>query len=84
MILSIEEMLEAIMKEFILEKVDYIALCDLLKAMSFCGSGGQAKFAIFEGNVKVDGKIELRKKCKIRAGSIVEYSGQIVKVVGLS
>ena len=31
----------------------------------------QAKMRVAEGEVKVDGKIELRKTCKIRAGQTV-------------
>lgn len=68
------------MKEFNLES-DYIALCELLKATTLCNSGGHAKMVIAEGLVKVDGIIEYRKKCKIRPNSIVEYAGQVIKVV---
>jgi ribosome-associated protein YbcJ (S4-like RNA binding protein) len=31
--------------------------------------------------VKVDGATELRKRCKIRSGQIVEYQGKQVKVI---
>lgn len=68
------------MNKFSLEKHDYILLCDLLKVMSFYSSGGQAKLAIAEGKVKINGKIELRKKCKIRAGAIVDCLGRRVIV----
>jgi len=30
--------------------------------------------------VKVDGEIETRKRCKIRAGQVVEYQGQLARV----
>jgi len=68
------------MKEFGLDQHEYILLCDLLKVMNFCNSGGQAKMLISEGAVKVNKEVELRKRCKIRVGSIVEFSGQQVKV----
>ncbi len=68
------------MQEFSLQEHEYILLCNLLKAVSFCDSGGQAKMVISEGNVKVNGEVELKKRCKIRKGSIIEFSGQKVKV----
>ncbi len=68
------------MEEFSLEGREYIPLCDLLKIMNLCETGGQAKIVISEGAVKVDGQVELRKRCKIRAGSIVELADQKVLV----
>lgn len=53
-------------------KGEYIALCDLLKTVGIAQSGGQGKAMVADGNVKVDGKIELRKTAKIRAGQVVE------------
>ena len=67
-------------KEFSLDGHEYVLLCDLLKVMNFCDSGGQAKIVISEGAVQVNRQIELRKRCKIRVGSVVEFSGQQVKV----
>lgn len=60
---------------------DYIALCDLLKTEGIAESGGQGKAFVADGLVKVDGKVELRKTAKIRAGQIVECMGETVKVV---
>lgn len=65
-------------------KGDYIALCDLLKTEGIANSGGQGKAMVADGIVKVDGKIELRKTAKIRAGQIVECLGQQIKVVAAS
>lgn len=59
---------------------EYIELCDLLKATGMIGSGGEAKHAIANGRVKVDGQIELRKKCKIRTGKTILFNGQAIKV----
>ena len=36
---------------------------------------------IIEGDVEVDGQIELRKGCKIRAGQTVSGYGFIIEVV---
>ena len=69
------------MKEFKLEGGEFIALCDLMKASDLTDSGGEAKHLIAEGKVKVDGAVELRKRCKIRSGQVIEYKGQQVKVI---
>jgi ribosome-associated protein len=68
------------MQEFKLSGKEFIELHDLLKVMGFCDSGGMAKTAISEGQVKVDGNLELRKRCKIRSGQIVEFSGNRITV----
>lgn len=59
---------------------EYIALCDLLKICNVCDSGGAAKHFIAEGNVRVDGQVELRKTCKIRAGQQVSGDGFTIRV----
>lgn len=59
---------------------EFIPLCDLLKVSGFCATGGHAKIVIADGMVKVDGVVELRKRCKIRPGQIVEFEGQKVSV----
>lgn len=69
------------MEEFELGKHEYIELCNLLKIMGMCETGGMAKAVISEGEVKVDGKTETRKKCKIKSGQVVEYNNDSVKVV---
>ena len=69
------------MNSFYLEGKNVIELHDLLKIMRLCDSGGMAKTAIAAGAVKVDGKVELRKRCKIRTGQLVEFQGQKINVV---
>lgn len=59
---------------------DYITLDALLKAAGIAGSGGQAKAMIEDARVEVDGRGELRKTCKIRAGQIVAVQGVRVRV----
>ncbi|POA98931.1 RNA-binding protein [Chromobacterium sinusclupearum] len=68
------------MKETFKLASEYIALCDLLKACNVCHSGGAAKHFIGEGNVRVDGQVELRKTCKIRAGQQVSGDGFTIVV----
>ena len=50
---------------------EFIELNQLLKMVGVCESGGAGKVLVAEGVVSVDGHIELRKTCKIRAGSVV-------------
>jgi len=33
------------------------------------------KAAISEGRVKVNGNVELRKRCKIRTGDVIDFEG---------
>jgi ribosome-associated protein len=59
----------------------YIELVKLLKATGLCSTGGIAKLVTAEGRVTVDGKVERRKRCKIRKGQVVGFAGQIIEVV---
>lgn len=69
------------MNNFYLEDKNVIELHDLLKVMGLCDSGGMAKTAIAAGDVKVDGNVELRKRCKIRSGQYVEFQGRRINVI---
>jgi ribosome-associated protein len=60
---------------------DYITLDHLLKATGLADSGGAAKAMVAEGRVQVDGRDELRKTCKIRAGQVVSVQGARVRVI---
>ena len=68
------------MEIFHLETHPHVELCDLLKLQGWNDSGASAKNAIADGYVKVDGKIETRKRCKIIDGQTVTYNGQSVQV----
>jgi ribosome-associated protein len=68
-------------EELSLRDKDHIKLCDLMNVMGLCESAGVAKNIIATGVVKVDGEVELRKRAKIISGQVVEYEGQLVKVV---
>jgi len=68
------------MELFELKDHEYIELNNLLKVTGLCESGGVAKMLIADGQVKVDGQVELRKRCKIRQGQIVLFNEQQVQV----
>jgi ribosome-associated protein len=61
---------------------EYIELNQLLKLSGLCDSGGAGKMIVASGDVKVDGKTELRKTCKIRAGQVVTLAGVKIRVTG--
>ena len=60
---------------------EYIELNKLLKAIGLCNTGGQAKMAVEDGLVSVDGETEMRKRRKIKDGMIVKYDNHNIKVV---
>lgn len=59
---------------------DHVELNQLLKLAGLCDSGGAGKAIVASGAVFVDGAVELRKTCKIRAGQTVELDGHVVRV----
>ncbi|GAA4416820.1 hypothetical protein GCM10023089_39420 [Quisquiliibacterium transsilvanicum] len=59
---------------------EHIALDALLKATGLAESGGAAKQAIISGTVRVDGAVELRRGCKLRAGQVVEADGTWIRI----
>jgi len=60
---------------------DHITLDSLLKACGLADSGGAAKAMVAQGRVQVDGREELRKTCKLRAGQVVSVHGARIRVL---
>lgn len=60
---------------------EHVELNQLLKLVGICDSGGAGKMLVASGVVRVDGKVELRKTCKIRAGQIVRIGDNRIDVV---
>jgi len=60
---------------------EFIPLNDLLKLLGQVPSGGAAKAAIAEGAVVVDGEVETRIRRKLRAGQVVRFADEEVRVV---
>jgi ribosome-associated protein len=65
-------------------KDEYIELCKLLKAANLVMSGGEGKEVVAQGLVTVDGRLETRKRCKIRPGQTVEFEGNVIEVEAAS
>ncbi len=61
---------------------EYIKLDALLKFASLVGSGGEAKFAIAEGLVKVNGEVCTQRGKKLRPGDVVAFDRFTLKVEG--
>lgn len=59
---------------------DYIKLGQALKAAGLVESGVDAKFAIQDGLVKVNGNIETQRGKKLIAGDMVEFDGNTIKI----
>ena len=59
---------------------EYVELNQLLKLSGLCDSGGAGKALVASGEVEVDGVVELRKTCKIRAGQVVSALGARIRV----
>ncbi len=60
---------------------EYIELNQLLKLAGLCDSGGSGKMMVASGVVSVDGRQELRKTCKLRAGQVVSVGDVRITVV---
>ena len=60
---------------------EYVELNQLLKLAGVCDSGGAGKTIVASGEVAVDGKQELRKTCKVRAGQVVTLGDIRIRVV---
>lgn len=66
--------------DFVLDR-EFVELNQLLKLVGLCDSGGAGKALVASGAVSVDGAVELRKTCKIRAGQRVAVNDVLIEVV---
>ena len=68
------------MRDVIL-KTQPVELHKILKFEGLVSSGGVAKLAIESGDVMVNGEVETRKRKKIVAGDIIEFNGEIIRLL---
>ncbi len=61
---------------------EFVELYKILKFEGVADSGGEAKQAIAEGRVSVNGEVETRKRKKIRAGDQIDFIDHHIEVVG--
>ena len=58
-----------------------IELYKILKFDNMVQSGGEAKFVIAEGLVRVNGEVETRKRKKIISGDLIEFEGEKIRII---
>lgn len=68
------------MDTFNLQGQEFIQLNQLMKILNWVSSGGEANMLIDEGLVKVNGLLEKRRRNKLKAGMLVEFNNQKVKI----
>lgn len=61
-------------------ETEFIKLDSLLKVAALVGTGGEAKYAIQEGMVKVNGEVCTMRGKKIRPGDMVDFADNVLKV----
>ena len=57
-----------------------VELYKLLKLAGMASSGGEAKSAVAEGRVSVNGSVETRKRKKIFSGDIVGFGKEEIRI----
>ena len=67
------------MTEFELQG-EFIPLIQLLKATNLVQTGGEAQIVVSEGLVKYNGKVDYRKRLKVKRGDVVEFEGKKIVV----
>ena len=63
-------------------ETEFVELYKILKFEGLSDSGGNAKQAIADGLVSVNGKVETRKRKKIRAGDQIDFIDHHIDVIG--
>ncbi len=57
-----------------------IQLYKILKLEGLASNGGEAKAAVAEGRVRVNGQIETRKRKQIVSGDIIEFGEEKLRI----
>jgi ribosome-associated protein len=60
---------------------EFVELYKILKFEGLADSGGNAKQAIAEGQVSVNGEVETRKRKKIKAGDQIDFIDHHIDVI---
>ena len=61
---------------------EFIKLGQALKLAGVVEDGVEAKYAINDGLVKVNGEVDTRRGRKIHVGDVISYEGKDINVVG--
>ncbi len=68
------------METFELNGREYIELNKLLKIMHLVETGGEANLCIENGEVIVNGVVEMRKRNKLRDGYVVDFQQKKIMI----
>jgi len=60
---------------------EYIELYKILKFEGLCASGGEAKSAIAEGLVQVNGAVETQKRKKLVSGDTILFNDTELQII---
>ncbi len=63
------------------EEDEFIKLGQALKKGGLVDSGVEAKMVIQDGQVKLNGQVEVQRGKKLHDGDIVSYNGEELKIV---
>ena len=58
-----------------------VELYKILKFEGLVATGGEAKLLIGDGQVKVNQEVETRRRKKIVSGDIIEFNGEVLKIL---
>lgn len=72
--------LRKIIMETVKLRDDFIKLGQALKVAGLVESGVDAKYAVLDGLVKVNGEVEFQRGKKLVDGDIVEFEGKKIKI----
>lgn len=56
-------------------------MIQLLKALNWVETGGHAQLVVMDGLVRYNGKVDRRKRLKVKVGDVVEFEGKKVKII---
>ncbi|QID17424.1 RNA-binding S4 domain-containing protein [Nitrogeniibacter mangrovi] len=59
-----------------------VELYKILKFEGLAASGGDAKAAVADGRVRVNGEVETRKRRQIVSGDVIEFDGHTLSITG--
>lgn len=59
---------------------DFIKLGQALKAAGLVESGAEAKQAVQDGSVTVNGEIDTRRGRKLHDGDVIQYNGKKIRI----
>lgn len=65
---------------YLRDSEDHIKLGQVLKASGLTESGADAKQAVQDGEVRVNGEVDTRRGRKIHDGDVVEYDGNTIRI----